>query len=127
MEASILTSTKKVLGLAETYTVFDLDVITHINATFSVLDQLGVGPEGGFMIEDATSNWDELDLPINQLNMVRTFMFLSVKLLFDPPSTSFHITAAREQLKEYEWRLSTARENLIPIPVVVVEEAYDNW
>lgn len=117
MEPSILNSTKKILGLAENYTAFDLDVITHINATFSVLDQLGVGPFDGFMIEDATAVWDSLELPMNQLNLVRTYMFLNVRLLFDPPATSFHLSAAKAQLDEYVWRLSAMRESLIPVPV----------
>lgn len=110
MEPSILTSTKKVLGIAEAYTAFDLDIITHINATFSILDQLGVGPAGGFFIEDATAEWQDFVVPANQLNLVRTYLFLKVRLLFDPPTTSFLITAMTDQVKEYEWRLNSFRE-----------------
>lgn len=117
MEQSILTSTKKILGITADYTVFDLDIITHINAAFSILLQLGVGPEDGFMIEDLTTEWEEFDIPSYQLNLVKTYIFLKVRLLFDPPTTSFLIEAMNKQIMEYEWRLNVFRENDIPIPV----------
>jgi hypothetical protein len=111
METSILTGTKKILGLAEDYTAFDHDVITHINTAFSTLTQLGVGPEAGFMIEDETAVWTDFiadnDL---QYNSVKTYVYLRVRMLFDPPSTSFVITALNEQIKELEWRLNVHRE-----------------
>lgn len=110
MEESILKSTKKILGLAEDYTPFDLDVITHLNATFSILDQLGVGPEGGFFIEDDTIVWADYAVPPNQLHLIKTYVFLKVKLLFDPPTTSFLIDSTNKQLSEYEWRLNIFRE-----------------
>ena len=110
MEDSILKSTKKILGLPDDYTPFDLDVITHINATFSVLDQLGVGPEGGFSIEDDTGLWSEYVVPPNQLHTVKTYIYLKVRSLFDPPSTSFLIEAVNKQISEYEWRLNVFRE-----------------
>lgn len=110
MEESILKSTKKILGLADNYTAFDLDVITHINSAFSILDQLGVGPEGGFIIEDYRDEWGDFEVPQNQLNLIKTYIFLRVRMLFDPPTTSFLIEATNNQLKEYEWRISTFRE-----------------
>ena len=117
MEQSILTSTKKILGIAESYTIFDLDIITHINATFSVLHQLGIGPSTGFMIEDATPVWTSYGPPSQQLNFVKTYMFLRVKKLFDPPTTSFLIEATDKQIAEFEWRLNVMREELLhPFP-----------
>ena len=95
---SILNSTKKVLGLAEDYDAFDQDVITHINATFSVLNQVGVGPADGFFIEDDTAVWADVGLPDNQLHLVKTYMYLKVRFLFDPPGTSFHMSAMKEQI-----------------------------
>lgn len=121
METSILTNVKKVLGIAESYTAFDEDILMHINAAFSVLNQLGVGPIDGFMIEDAGTEWEEFVVPPNQLHLVKTYIFLKVRLLFDPPTTSYLIDAATNQIKEYEWRLNTFRENEIPFPLVVVE------
>lgn len=111
MEQSILTSTKKVLGIAEDYTVFDEDIIMHINTAFSTLTQLGVGPVEGFMIEDATAEWDDFitDGDI-QYNSVRSYVFLRVSMLFDPPQTSYLITAKEKQIEELEWRLNVHRE-----------------
>lgn len=115
MEASILTSTKKVVGLSASYTVFDPDIVMHINAAFSILSQLGVGAADGFMIEDEDANWEDIGLPQNQLNLVRTYIFLKVRMLFDPPTTSFLIDAMTKQITEYEWRLNVFRENDIPL------------
>ena len=117
MEESILISTKKILGLDAMYTPFDLDVITHINAAFSLLNQLGVGPVDGFFIEDETMEWSEFGVPLNQLNLVKTYVYLKVRVLFDPPGTSFLVEAANNQIKEYEWRLNIFREAELP-PVV---------
>lgn len=112
MEGSILKSTKKILGIDDSYEVFDLDIITHINSVFSTLNSLGVGPEEGFMIEDKTNQWDEFTGEDLRLNAVRTYMFLRVRLLFDPPGTSYLISSLKEQLKEIEWRLNVHREEL---------------
>lgn len=120
MEASVLASTKKILGVASNYTAFDLDIITHINSAFSTLNQLGVGPEDGFFIEDDQAIWSDLELPQNQLTMVRTYIFLKTRVMFDPPTTSFLIDAMNKQIAEHEWRLSLYRENLIPLPEVDV-------
>lgn len=110
MEESILKSTKHILGLDDQYTVFDLDVITHINAAFSILSQLGVGPEGGFSIQDDSTLWTDYLIPADQLHLVKTYVYLKVRILFDPPATSYLINAATEQIKEYEWRLNVFRE-----------------
>lgn len=112
MENSILTSTKKVLGIADDYTAFDLDIITHINTAFSILTQLGVGPSEGFMIEDKRAKWDDfVDIDgDNQLNSVRSYVFLKVKQLFDPPTTSYLIDAQERQIEQLEWRLNVHRE-----------------
>jgi hypothetical protein len=108
---SILTGTKKILGILEDYTVFDHDIITHINTAFSTLTQLGVGPAEGFMIEDETAEWvdfiDDTDL---QYNSVKTYVYLRVRLLFDPPTTSYLIAAFQDQVRELEWRLNVHRE-----------------
>lgn len=114
MEDSILNSTKKILGVSEDYTVFDLDIMTHINAAFSILHQLGI-PEDGFYIEDELDGWSSIPgLTPSQINLVKTYVYLKVRSLFDPPSTSFLIEATNNQIREYEWRLSVSRENSIP-------------
>ena len=110
MSNSILTSTKKILGIDDEYTAFDADILTHINSVFSTLTQLGIGPSDGFMIEDATETWDAfLGTDLN-LNAVRSYVYLKVRLLFDPPTTSYLITAMKEQTQELEWRLNVYRE-----------------
>src|SRR4051794_31087184 len=110
MEMSILNSTKKILGIANDYTAFDLDIITHINTAFSTLTQLGVGPATGFMIEDDTAVWDDFISDDFQYNSVKSYVFLRVRHLFDPPTTSYLITASEKQISELEWRLNVHRE-----------------
>jgi hypothetical protein len=110
MEQSILTSTKKILGISEDYTVFDLDIITHINSAFSTLTQLGVGPAEGFMITDAESVWDDFVVDDMEYNSVRSYVFLKTRQLFDPPQTSYLISATERQIQELEWRLNVHRE-----------------
>jgi len=103
---SILTTTKKVLGIEEDYVDFDVDVILHINSVFSTLNQLGIGTDDGFMILDASPTWVDFFGPDPRLNAVKSYVFLRVKLLFDPPGTSFLINAYQQQIQEMEWRLA---------------------
>lgn len=111
MITSILTSTKKMLGLTEDDESFDLDIITHINSVFFTLNQLGIGPDAGFMIEDKTTEWAEFtDMEDPRYNAVKSYVYLRVRLLFDPPQTSFGIEAQRQQVTELEWRLNVLRE-----------------
>lgn len=125
METSILISTKKILGIAEDYTVWDLDIITHINSAFSTLTQLGVGPTVGFVIRDETEQWSDFILDDLQLESVKTYIYLRVKLLYDPPATSYAITAMQDQIHQLEWRLNVHREEtqwVDPDPPVIIEE-----
>lgn len=108
METSILTSIKKMLGVAEDYTEFDEDIITHINSVFLNLTQLGVGPEEGFMIEDDTSVWEDFINDSIQLQAIKTYMYLKVKLLFDPPLSSSVTESFTRMIAELEWRLNVA-------------------
>lgn len=110
MIASILTSVKKNLGIDESYTFFDDDILLYINGVFSTLNQLGIGPDDGFAIEDATATWDTYLADNLKLNSVKTYMYLKVRLLFDPPTTSFAIEALNNQATELEWRLNVVRE-----------------
>lgn len=111
MEQSILISTKKILGVAEEYTAFDLDIITHINTAFSTLTQLGVGPAAGFMIEGAEEEWADFISPEDfQYNAVKSYVYLKTRQLFDPPTTSYLISAVEKQIQEFEWRLNVHRE-----------------
>lgn len=105
---SILTSVKKLCGIPEEYEVFDADIIMHINSVFMVLTQLGVGPTEGFFIEDDSATWEEFLEDPTKLQMVKSYMGLKVRLLFDPPSNSTHMNAIINSINEFEWRLNVA-------------------
>ena len=117
MTDSILNSTKKILGLAPEYTAFDLDIMTHINTVFLTLHQIGVGPESGFLIEDAEAEWWDLLGDDPRLNAVKTYVYVRAKNLFDPPQTSFHQTAMEKQIQELEWRLQVQVEPVV-VPLI---------
>lgn len=113
MSKSILSSTKKALGIADEDTSFDMDIIMHINSAFATLTQLAVGPIQGFQIEDKSTEWvSYLDDDLT-LNNVKTYIYFRVRLAFDPPTTSFGITAIKEQVKELEWRINVTAENFL--------------
>lgn len=105
---SILTSIKKLLGIDEMYTQFDDDIIMHINSVFLNLTQLGVGPSEGFLIEDDTATWDDFIGDSNQLQAVKSYVYLKVKLLFDPPLSSSVTESMNRMISELEWRLNVA-------------------
>lgn len=109
---SILTSIKKLLGIAEECTDFDTDLIIHINSVLMILTQLGVGPEKGFTIGDSRDLWkDFLEDDLSKLEAVRTFVYLKVRLIFDPPSNSAVIESINRTISELEWRLNVAAES----------------
>ena len=108
---SILTSVKKMLGIAEEYEHFDADLLMHINSVFSILHQLGVGPADGFMIEDKSSIWSDFISDESKYMLAKSYMFLKVKLLFDPPLSSAVLECYKTQISEYEWRLNITAED----------------
>jgi len=107
---SILTSVKKTVNLTEADDSFDLDIIMHINSTFSTLNQLGVGPDDGFEIEDSTETWDAFLGTDKRYNFVKSYVYLRVRLLFDPPQSSFLGDSVQKQIDEYVVRINTLRE-----------------
>lgn len=108
---SILDSIKKKLGLdPEEVTEFDPDIIDAINMSFGILTQLGVGPIMGFTIKGKEETWDQF-IQDERANMVRSYVYIRTKLLFDPPQSSYAVTALQEQAKEYEWRLNILIES----------------
>ena len=107
---SILTSIKKLLGIQEDYEHFDADIIMHINSVFMILTQLGVGPSEGFTIEDKTSNWTDFASDTTKVEAVKSYVYLKVRLLFDPPASSAVIESINRMISEYEWRLNVAAE-----------------
>lgn len=107
---SILTSIKKLLGIREDCTDFDSDIILHINTVFTILTQMGVGPEEGFSIEDKSKKWDEFISNKLYFESVKTYVFLKVKLLFDPPLSTAVMESINRMISELEWRLNSAAE-----------------
>lgn len=110
---SILTSVKKVLGIPEYYEHFDQDILLHLNSVMSILHQLGVGPEEGFIVEDDSTTWSDLfdgDIDANKMMYVKSYVCLRVRLLFDPPTSSGAIDAMERQMRELEWRITVTRD-----------------
>jgi hypothetical protein len=108
---SILTSTKKLLGIDESDTTFDVDIIFHINSVFMALNQLGVGPSKGFSIEDDTAVWTDFVDPSANLEAVKSYVHHKVRIMFDPPDRSSILQAMNETIKELEWRLNVGAES----------------
>lgn len=109
MSTSILEDVKHVLGLLPEDTAFDTDIIMHINSTFGTLTQLGVGPVVGFQILDENATWDQYTTD-PRLNAVKSYIFLCVKMLFDPPDTGFVLNAMERQKQEMEFRLNVVAD-----------------
>lgn len=103
---SILTSVKKQLGIAEDYEHFDPDIIMHINSVFSILNQLGVGPPEGFSISDETSVWTDFIGDSLKLELIKTYVYLKIRMIFDPPTSSAVMDAFKQNIAELEWRIS---------------------
>lgn len=126
-EESILVYVKKLLGIQKDYDHFDPDVIYGINAAFAVLTQLGVGPEEGFAISDDTAKWTDFVSDVARLSLIKEYVCLRTRLLFDPPTSSALIDAMNKSVSEYEWRLYVASDGDDSIPKVLerVEKGLD--
>lgn len=110
MEESILKTIKKHLGVYEEDTAFDDEIINDINMAFNVLLQLGVGPEEGYQITGYDDIWEDFLEDDVRLNMVKTYIFRKVQMLFDPPQSGILMEAYKSQIDEMEWRLNTVAE-----------------
>ena len=108
---SILISIKKLLGIEADYTNFDVDLIIHINSVFSILNQLGVGPDDGFSIEDVNDEWTDFMEADPRLELAKSYIYLKVKQLFDPPLGSAVSESMNRMISEFEWRLQLAAES----------------
>lgn len=105
-DESILDSIKKLLGISAECTSFDTDIILHINSVLAVLNQLGAGPEEGFFIFDSSAKWSDVIDDNSRLNLVKSYVYGKVKLLFDPPASSSVLGALERTVSELEWRIS---------------------
>ena len=111
MYESILTSIKKLLGIPEDYEHYDADIIMHINSVFMILNQLGVGPSNGFSITDKTAVWSNFISDNDNLEAVKSYVYMKVRLLFDPPLSSAVMDCINKVISEMEWRLNVAAES----------------
>lgn len=109
---SILLSVKKMIGIPANYDVFDTDIITHINSVFEGLNQMGLGPEEGFSISDKNDLWSSYLTYGKESQMVRSYMYLKVRTLFDPPSNASLFNIFDQQIKEKEYRLLVFADEL---------------
>lgn len=115
-DESILVETKKTLGIDEDVIIFDTDIRMHINSALGTLNQLGIGPAGGFEITGVEQTWADLLVEDLKLSPAKSYIYLRVKMLFDPPANSWLTVAMKEQIEQLEWRLNSVREDNIPIP-----------
>lgn len=107
---SILNSIKKLLGIPIEQEHFDTDVIMHINSAFSDLWELGVGPEEAVKITNDNDSWELFTQEATNYENVKEYVYISVKLIFDPPLSSSVLAAYERKLKELEWRLTVKAE-----------------
>lgn len=119
---NILDSIKKLLGIDETDLNFDQELIMHINSVFMVLHQLGVGPVGGFKISSNEEAWADFVGTRLDLESVKSYIYLKVRLLFDPPQNSFLVGSIEKQIEEHEWRLQVQVEPYAITTAALLEE-----
>lgn len=108
---SILNSVKKLLGISEEYDAFDQDVIMCINSVFTILTQMGVGPENGFSISDSSATWDDYFSDEPHVEAVKNYVGAKVRMMFDPPTSSSMMQALTNVISELEWRLNVQCDN----------------
>lgn len=103
---SILDSTKKLLSIPLESDYFDHDVLTYINSAFSTLKQLGAKIPSDFYVSDSTSNWDDIGGNPDVIPHIRSYVYLKVRMIFDPPTGGVK-EAYDNQIKELEWRINS--------------------
>ena len=112
MTDSILATIKKIIGLDAEYTPYDMDIIVLINSVFMTLHQLGIGPAEGFSIKDYSAKWSDFVTNNIRLNAVQEYVYMKVRMVFDPPGNSFVMDALKENCKELEFRMNVQAESV---------------
>lgn len=110
MDDRILGNVKKLLGIDDAFTDFDVDICIAINTALSTLTQIGIGPKNGFKITSDETTWSEFIGERKDIESVKTFVYLKTKLIFDPPANSFLVNAIEKQLDELTWRLNVSED-----------------
>lgn len=112
LDQGILASIKQMLGLTDDLVAFDPELIVHINSVFTILNQLDVGSDNGFMITGYSETWEDYITNITLATMVREFIYLKVRMIFDPPASSVVSDAFNQRIAELEWRMNIQAERL---------------
>ena len=107
----ILTSVKKLIGITEACTDFEADLIMHINSVLMILTQIGVGPSEGFSIKDKEDYWKDFVSDTTNLESIKSYVYMKVRLMFDPPSSSAVMESMNRMISELEWRLNVEAES----------------
>ena len=102
---SILENVKGMIGLIED-TSFDRDIVLHINSVLMILNQMGVGPQDNFIIKGSDETWSDFIPETQDIEAVKTYLYLKVKMVFDPPISSIVKDAMSQAISELEWRLN---------------------
>lgn len=110
LDESILNTIKRLLGGDIVSDHFNEEILIQINTAFTVLNQLGIGPDNGFVVTSDTQTWADFESDITQHEWIKTYVFLKVKLVFDPPLNSSILDAMKQTIQEYEWRMVTKKE-----------------
>ena len=122
MADSIFNSVKKVVGLLGDDGSFDEDILLHINSVVSTLRQLGLSIPSDFYVRDDVQTWQDLLGEFRDLDLVKSYMAMKVRLMFDPPSSSFGLKSMEEMAKEYEWRINVLTDQPYSDPVLPAPE-----
>ena len=112
IQDSILETIKNLIGITSECTDFDANIMVHINSAIMRLRQLGIGPQRGFSVRDASTTWNEYIDDIDLYEAVKDYIHLKVKIVFDPPTSSYVLEAMNKKIKELEWVLQTEKEEI---------------
>lgn len=111
MAVTIIEDLRKLLGENINQEAFDTDIMIHLNSVFLSLYQFGYTNKGKVIVVDKNTTWDDLKAMDDKFTeAVKSYIFLKIKIIFDPPSSSFVLETYKQQILEYEWRLVAFKE-----------------
>ena len=109
----IITDVKQMLGASIYDDSFDVNIVIAINSALAVLSDIGISEADNVCLEIGdTVTWDELLEGRTDIEYIKTYIYLKVKMLFDPPSSSALLDAYNRQIAEFEWRLNTKQSKV---------------
>lgn len=107
--SSILNDVKLTLGLLPGQTAHDNTIVIFINSAFSELTQLGAGPPFGFQITGPDESWANFETD-PRLNSIKSYVYLVVKIAYDPPKAGYLVQALSDQKRELAYRINLVAE-----------------